>query len=222
MDDRQWEQIGASTGVVVFALAVATIFIAPVPPTSGAEAQEILQYYADNRTDVLTQIFLQAVSIVFLLWFGGSVRSFLRRAEAGTGRLSAVAFGGAVALAVVLLALTALTGTLTSWASSQADPLTAALLFEMRNMTSTLIGAPGAVLVAATSFLGLREQAVPAWLTWYGFLLAAGLVLAIGGVYDLSGPLAAGPYVLALFFGFALWLLAISIVIIQRLRQMTT
>jgi hypothetical protein len=45
------------------------------------------------------------LSVAFFLWFLGSLRAVLRRAEGGVGRLSAVAYGGGLATAVLMLAL---------------------------------------------------------------------------------------------------------------------
>jgi hypothetical protein len=221
MDDRQWEQVAATTGIVFVALIVATYFLAPTPPKADATSQEILQYFSDNRTQVLTQSFLGAVAAGLLLWFGGSLRSFLMRAEGGTGRLAGVAFGGAVATAVVALGGTGLLGTVASRASGEAEALTTDLLFDIQNVTFTLVWAPVVVMVAATSFLGFHKGAVPAWLTWSGFALAAAGVVATAGIFDVGGPLGpSGVYGIVVFFAFALWTLATAVVIFQRLRQM--
>lgn len=221
MDDRQWEQVAAVTGIAFVAVILVTYFIAPRLPKADATADEILRYFTDNRSQVLAQSFLGAAAVGLLLWFGGSLRSFLMRFEGGTGRLAGVAFGGAVASAVVALAGTVLVGTVASRGSGEADALTTDLLFDLQNVTFTVVWAPIVVMVAATSFLGLHKGAVPAWLTWYGFALAAAGVLAAAGIFDVGGPLGpSGAYGIVVFFAFALWTLATAVVIFQRLRQM--
>ena len=98
MADSNWERFAPLTGVVFVVLLVAGVVVINnydyLPP-----AGEIESFYEDNSTMISVGAFLALLSVFFFLWFLGSVRSTLRIAEGGTGRLSAVAFGGGVAAA---------------------------------------------------------------------------------------------------------------------------
>lgn len=92
MADPRWERLGAATGIVFVVLSVLALFIGGQP---GA-APDVVQYFIDNRGRLLVQSFLAGLASIFFLWFLGSVWSYLRAAEGGTGRLSAVAFAGGI------------------------------------------------------------------------------------------------------------------------------
>ncbi|MCZ6461605.1 MAG: hypothetical protein O6705_05145, partial [Actinobacteria bacterium] len=102
MADSNWERFAPLTGVVFVVLLVAGVVVINnydyLPP-----AAEIESFYVDSSTAISVGAFLALLSVFFFLWFLGSVRSTLRVAEGGTGRLSAVAFGGGVAAAAAMI-----------------------------------------------------------------------------------------------------------------------
>lgn len=72
----------------------------PVTP-----AGTVVAHFAGNRGAILAQRMLFLAGGALYLWFLGSLRGFLRRAEGGTGRVSAIAFGaGLVWVGISMLA----------------------------------------------------------------------------------------------------------------------
>ncbi len=148
--------------------------------------------------------FLALLSVFFFLWFLGSVRSSLRVAEGGTGRLSAVAFGGGVAAAATMVV-----GYSATLAAAQRAGTTGGISADaatsLHDLAGVLVGntAPVAfaVLVAAAALVALRTGVFPAWLAWVSVVLAVGLLTPLNYI----------------FMGFALlWVLIVSILLFRQ------
>src|SRR6266705_1050180 len=106
MAEDRWERLAAATGIVFVVLGRVGSFLAGQPPKAGEPIKKITAFAVDKRSALLLGDYLSAVGVVFALWFFGSLRSYLRRAEGGTGRLSAVAFGGGLLAGGIAVRLT--------------------------------------------------------------------------------------------------------------------
>jgi hypothetical protein len=93
MNDHQWERFGAASGTVFVLLFVAGLFFGS-PPDFGAPPEEVSRYYVEDQEAVQTTVVLFTAGLFFFLWFLGSLCGVLQAAEGGTGKLSAVVFGG--------------------------------------------------------------------------------------------------------------------------------
>lgn len=215
--DTRWERLGAATGIVFFALGAVASFLAPTGPKPSAPADEVAAFFLDNADSVRIQIFLFALALAFFLWFLGSLRTFLGRAEGGLGRLSSVAFGGGVAGAGLLAATFASPIALASGLAETADPGVAAALFQVAHAGFDLVNFPFAVFLGAASMAAIRSKALPEWLGWAGILV--GLATLVNGVavFSLSDFWATDqPYELTARVLFFLWILVASITMVQR------
>jgi len=201
--DSSWERFAPLTGVVFVVLLVAGVVVINnydyLPP-----AGEIESFYEDNSTMISVGAFLTLLSVFFFLWFLGSVRSSLRVAERGTGRLSAVAFGGGVAAAAAMVV-----GYSATLAAAQRAGTTGGISADaatsLHDLAGVLVGntAPVAfaVLVAAAALVALRTGVFPAWLAWVSVVLAVGLLTPLNYI----------------FMGFALlWVLIVSILLFRQ------
>lgn len=165
--------------------------------------EEIAEFFADSARRVQIGAYLGALSAVFLVWFSGSVRTHLRPAEGGTGRLSAVAFGGGVAGAGVIgaaFSILAVAGA--RGGAGDITPQTAMVLYDVYG-SLVGIGAPIALgaLVGAASLVALRTGALATWLAWPGAILAVGMISPFSYI----------------FIGISLlWILALAIVLFGR------
>jgi hypothetical protein len=111
MSDRDWERIGAATGALSVLLFIIGFAIFPTAPDLNAPATEIQTYYADHQSGIQAALVLLTGALFFFIWFLGSLRSALRVAEGGTGRVSSIAFaGGVVSAAAFFVFITLFAG----------------------------------------------------------------------------------------------------------------
>lgn len=179
MSESRLERLAPLAGVVFVALLVTgTVLINNydfMPPT-----EELKSFYEDNYVRVRTGHYLIMVSAVFLIWFVGSVRSSLRTAEGGTGRLSAVAFGGGIAAGVVLLIAHGAGLAAASRAGSDGGiPVeTATTLFYFSGvLMGSALPMGYAILLGATAVVSLRTGLFARWLSWVTGVVAVLLLV---------------------------------------------
>lgn len=185
MKESRLEKLAPLTGVVAAVLILVpgalVISLEYLPPP-----EKILEFVEDNSTRSLVAGYLGLISSAFLVWFGGSVRNTLRKVEEGTGRLSNIAFGGAVGAAVlVTLAFTAVIGAATrAGAPSGIDVVQATMLMDLfGQLTGTATPFMMAVFLGATAVVSLRANLFPAWFGWLTAFLAFGLVTPINYIF---------------------------------------
>jgi hypothetical protein len=223
MSERQWEQLGAATGIVFVVLLAISAFGTPTPPDLDVAPVRSAQWFKDHQDGIRTVTFIGMIAGFLFLWFLGSLRSFLRIAEGGTGRLSSVAFGGGVATA----ALAAVGSTcLTVGALRPAtSPHILQTLADFNFYVLAVGGFTLAAYLAAGSVVILRTRALPIWLGWFGLLAAlAQLLTALAIFGDKTGPLNPkdGVLVFVGFVGFLVWTLVTSILITTRVAPAGT
>src|ERR1700730_2557236 len=109
MHDDRFARQGAAGGIIsVVLLIVGFGLFSSGAPSFDASAQTWADYFADHATRIQIGITIVGVGLFFFLWFLGSLRAALATAEAGTGRLASIAFGGGIlSAAFLLLGLTA-------------------------------------------------------------------------------------------------------------------
>src|SRR4051794_26619443 len=100
MERSRLERLAPLTGVLFFILVLAAFLVFPdETPDAGDGRAKVVKFWMDHDSDAMVSSVLWALSTIPLLWFAGALRSASRLAEGGTGRLSATAFAGAIALA---------------------------------------------------------------------------------------------------------------------------
>jgi hypothetical protein len=200
MNNSRWERLAPLTGVAFVVLLVAGVLVINnydyLPP-----AEEIKSFYEDGSTRITAGGYLALLSVFFFLWFVGSVRSSLRVAEGGTGRLSAVAFGGGVAAGAGMIV-----GYAAVWAAAQRAGADGGIAAEtatgLFDLSGVLIGntvpIAFAVLIGATAVLSFRTGVFARWLAWVSAVIAVGLLTPVNYI----------------FIGIALlWVLVVSILL---------
>jgi hypothetical protein len=183
------------------------VFVSDSPDDSDTDAQ-VLAWYADHghRVGVLVGAFVLAFCGLFFLWFAGGLRQRLRAAEGPGGRLTEIAFGGAVAFVAMLWVGAAALGAIPAGQELGSVPAlkvadVARYLGSAGFGSILLFGAFGAIaLIDAASIVIMRTGILPKWLAYLGFVAA--LVLLFGVVFI---PMVALP----------IWVLATSIVLLR-------
>jgi hypothetical protein len=179
---ERWAGISGLVAAVFFIPFVVLSAMSSEPSDSASRA-EWRSYYLDTGNQDKAQIavmLLGAVAFFFLPFLAG-LRARLRRAEGGSGWLSAAAFAGGIGFIAFLLVT----------AAASAAVVTAANYFDhyrvnvdigqtlsaVTYMTITYAGVAGGVLVGAASLVALKTLTLPKWLAIAGFVVAfAGFV----------------------------------------------
>jgi hypothetical protein len=205
VNEIRWERYGAASGFAMIVLgAAASVFErAPVTATD----------FAANRTALLTQSMLFLAGAAVSLWFVGSLRTYLLRAEGGTGRLSTVAFGAGI----VWAALSMLAQAFQVGAASDTRGETSTALLKTMSAVFTVANLPLAVMLVAVAVIALRHHAFPVWLGWFSIAAAGAQVLLWVATVVQSGPLASdGWLTFALYPFFLIWLAPATVVMVRR------
>jgi hypothetical protein len=203
MTEAKWERLAAGAGLLFVALFIAALFD-PVVDPAGDEASVVAAQLLDNPGQTWLAIYAGGLAAVALVWFVGSLRSTLRRAEGGTGRLSAVAFGGGLMAGAALLASSAFLSAAVSLADYGDDPAGARLAASFAEHLFFAANYGMALLVGATFALALRHGVIPGWLAWVG---------AVGGVLLL---VAIWPFFIFGGLVFLFWVAALSLVLMRQ------
>lgn len=182
-------------------------------PGYASSNAAISEYWADtgNRAVSAFGAFALALGGVALLWFLGSFRVILRRAEGEPAPLATIAFAGGVVMTALLYVKNAIDGGLalaTEFGEQgqedfvlDADVFKALDAFFVGLLIQEAFAA--AVLIGAASLLVLRTGVLPRWVGWTGVAVAA-LQLASWVVYGF-------PLLLVLA-----WILAVSVLMLPR------
>ena len=200
MSASRWERLAPLTGAAFTVLYfVGFGLIGEVGGTSTPSPGEIVDLLEDGPVQILVGVYLSLVSVAFLLWFLGSLRTKLRVGEGGTGRLSAVALGGGVAAATAMVLSFASIGQAAVRADSGEgiSPEAALVFYDLyRAILGGAVPIGFAVLIGATSVVSFRTRVFPAWLLWSSVVVAIGLVSPLLFIF--------------VFFAF-IWVLVVSV-----------
>ena len=220
MDRKVWERIGASTGVLaVVSLVVGQLIVGTQPPRVDTPLPQAIAYYSQHRGALLWQAYLAGLGIAFFLWFAGSIRHTLWKAEGDTGRLANVAFAGAIGASVVFLIPVLFSTTiaynlktlLATPAGQALGTSEVALTGSMAQLAYTFVGFPTAVFIGATSMVVIRNKALPSLLGIIGVPIALASLLS-GALYRSAGAASPGGTVgETVFFVVLAWTLALSV-----------
>jgi hypothetical protein len=220
MAEQRWEKLGAATGIVFVVLAFASYLIAGELPRPGDSTEQVVAYYTDDSDKILWSMWLFGLAGIAFLWFLGSLRSHLMKAEGGTGRLSAVAFGGGIAAGVVYSIGISISSALAFGIAQNASAEITDVLSDLATHLYNGSAFGFFVLVLATTLVSGRTKVLPAWLGWFGWLI---VLLTLAGTLTVvvdSGPFATGEIVSILgFFGFFLWFLAVAITVTMQVGK---
>ena len=175
----RWGPLAGALGVICFIVAIVMYGTGP-----GDNDTEIVDYFSkgSNQTKYIVAFYFFLAAFFLMLAFLTSLRAVLIEAEGAPGRLTALAFAGGVASAVLLLAANAFFAapaiTARDTDKFQLDPNT----YRFINDTGYVFfvtGVMAAVLmVFATSVIALRTGVFPRWFAWIGLPVAVTFLLA--------------------------------------------
>jgi hypothetical protein len=210
MSNSRWERFAPLTGVVFFVLIAIVFILDNNTPNADDSTSSVVTYWTDHSGKATIAGLVGAFAVIFLLWFAGSLRGALRRAEGAEGRLSALAFAGLV----VVSTAGAIGSNLDFILGTESDDLHSGHADFVIQTLSALDAdfffpfvAGLAVTMFATAFCAFRFGALPRWLAWVSLVIGIVLVTPLGFI----GFLAA-----------IIWVLVVSIVLYLHGREGTT
>ena len=217
--DAKGRRFDAATGIGFAVLTVVAFLLPGTPPKADDPTAKIAAFLGDHRKEILVGNFLLGLGAVLFLWFLGSLRSYLRAAEGGEGRLSAAAFGGGVAGIALLLpgggVLNAVSFDLVK-SGGASDELVRAV-FDASGAFFALAGLCFVAFFAAASCSGARSGALPPWAYWSGSAVAVIQVLGGFALFATSGFFASGgPMAFIAPLAALAWIVAVSVLMMGR------
>ena len=205
-----WSRLAPWAGIAFAILFVAGFFIHGETP-AGDETAEWEAHWADsgNRTQAIIGMYLMVAALFAFLWFSRGLLRRLVSSDNGSQPIASIAYSastlfvGGVLVAVVVA--TSIAGSVEFGDAPVPDDADLARQFDQLAFGLLLI--PGClsagVFIALVSELARRSQALPTWLVWAGFVVAAVQVVAVFFI-----PLALIP----------LWALVTAVVLLLRER----
>jgi hypothetical protein len=195
------------TGAAFFALILVALIIEGSPPTADDATEEVVRWWTENDTRGLAAAQLGGLAAALLVWFGGSMRATLRRAEGEPGRVAAIAFGGFVLAGVGLASIFGF-----DFAAAETAGDVPAEVTHTLSVLSELFFIPFTmgllVALLATAVVTLRHGGLlPRWLGFVTIVIALAFLTPAGFV-------AAIPT--------AIWILYVSVLLFLRQEPATT
>jgi hypothetical protein len=182
MSEREWERIGAGSGIGFVVAMLVSVFLAPTPPHIDASTTRILDYVSDNRPELLGSAIAGLVAGLLFLVFLGYLRHVLQRSESGAEKLSPLVYGAGLITLAVAYVCTLPLAVLAFGVDSEitSNPGLIRLLWDLNALGMATLMVVLALFVAATALAMILGELERQILGWVGLPVA--IVLAAGGV----------------------------------------
>jgi hypothetical protein len=212
MDDRKMAKYAALGGIVFVALNIVGTALMGSPPKPNDSNTKIMNWFVDKESGIKTAGFLGALSIIFMLWFMGTLWRHMATAEGGNHRLSVVSIGGLIGGGVAFMSGTAIQSSV----ALRIKELQEGGVGFFYLMSSVFLGVAGAFIgthLLATNLLALRTKWLPSWHAGIGILAGLGFVVSSAGVMTDSGGI-----MIIGFISFLVWAVWIILTAVTMYR----
>lgn len=199
--DREW-LVPLISGLGFAVLLIVSFIVTGEPKSADNSAQEVAQWYSDNKDAAEIGAFISAVAAAFLIFFGAYLRKVL---EPGAGLMLSIL--PLIGITIVAIGA-AIDSTLIFVSAEAVDDISAPQIQTIQaiwdnDFVPFLLGV--IVFNWSVGFAVLRSGVLPKWLGWWGIVF---------GVVSLAGPIG--------FFGApgaGLWVIIASIMLSTRARS---
>jgi len=164
----RWERFAPLSGVVFFLLLLISAVSGGETPGEYASGATVLSFFEDHADAQKVSHLIEALEVVFLLFFASWLRDYLR--GRGAGPLASALFGGAVVIAVGGAARAGIGWALAS-GHDKLDPTAAETLNVLYSTHYPAVVGFAAFMFAAWASI-LRTGALPTWLGWVALPIA--------------------------------------------------
>jgi hypothetical protein len=214
------ERWNAASGYLVIGLGIAGAAFERGSPPFTAPVEDVVAFWSTYQRELLAQSMMFVLSAGAYLWFFGSLRTVLMRAEGSTGTLSTIAFGAGIVSAGLQMILQCFQVALAVAASGALEPGVVALFGGLGWALSVIAYVPMGVMVGAVAVVSLAHHAFPRWLAWFSLVTSlAHFVMTLGLVVK-SGPLVPGRATTYALYALALlWLIATTTVMVFGMKR---
>jgi hypothetical protein len=196
----RWDYVSGILFVLLFVVA----FL--LTDDSGDTPAELRAFYTDsgNQTKQFAAYFMFLAAMLAFLWFLGTLRAELFRAEGGDAPLTAVAFASGISFAVLMIAALTLFTSPAFMASDdnyRFDPNTADFVLDAGYGLFVAALVLSSLLLLAVALIAYRSRFIPIWVAWVS--VPAGIALLFSVFFF---PV----------FVLLLWVLIVSVVMLVR------
>jgi hypothetical protein len=187
MTASRLEKFAPLTGIIMVVLSLIGIVLIGAFdyfPT----ADRALEIFSENPARVQRgAIFVGFYSVIFLIWFSGSVFNALGSGERKSGRLAVIAFAGGVVCAIALAIGSGIIWVAAARAGriGNLTPETALIMNDLSLvMLANVLTVGLAVFIGATGIGSLRIGLFPAWFGWVSVVFAVGLLTPFHYIFE--------------------------------------
>lgn len=204
----------------MIALGIAGAAFERGSPPMTAPIPEIIAFWSTYQRELLAQSMMFVLSAGAYLWFFGTLRSMLIRAEGGTATLSTIAFGAGIVSVSLQLMLQCFQVSLAVAATGALEGSVVTLFSGIGWALSVIAYVPMGVMLAAVAAVSLKHHAFPRWLAWFTLSASLAHFVMTLGLAVKSGPLVPGLATTYALYAIALlWLIATTTVMVFGLNR---
>src|SRR5436190_3058055 len=179
MSRSRWERFAPLTGVVFFVLIAVTFALSNNTPDTNDSTVSTVAYWSAHDSRLIVAAIVGAFAVIFLVWFGASLRSALMRAEGDEGRLSTVVFAGILIVAISGAIASSLQFTVADTVGDVPPIATQTLSVASSDFFFPFL-AGIAIMSFASGICTLRFGGLPKWLGWVAIVIGIVTVTPVG------------------------------------------
>ena len=213
MTEEVWERYAWMAGILSVVLFVVATFIAGTPPNPGDSIAKVFNYVHNNPDAIRWGGFVVSIGIfLFAFWLAALASAVRRSLQGPSGIVTLVILGGVIGLTLALVGTAV--ANVEVLRIHQLGPSGVYFFFGLGYLLAAVGNFGTAILVGAIALAGLRVKMVPSWLVAISGVLAVGFVVAGLGVATFRSEIAT--VALVVFLVWALWIVAISVLMLRK------
>ncbi len=186
--DRSREWLVPLAGVAFVVLLSVSFIVGGEPKSADEPANEIVEFYVDNKDSVEAAAFLGTAAAVMLIVFGAYLRSVLRDTGGAREIWSALSFIGLVIVAIGF-AIDITISVALAEAADDVNPVAVQALQALWDNDFVPIGLGVVTFLLGTGAAVIQTGALPRWLGWLMIMLVILGLTPMGFVAGIAAAL---------------------------------